>query len=459
MSTEVQIQDEKKATVEADALPFEVKGEKDLMRLFDEHPKFREEFDADPKVFLEKYGDSEEREPKTETEGKNADAEDDFLADDNSGKGNKPEEKPPETVAATIEPQIETKLTELTDQLKAAQDKIAELEKSTSRNDDKKIKSELKKANLPKLEDFDVDNDWTLTEEGQEKAKKHIQALTKALNDTRKYADAYEEMSSELKKLREDMGSVRSKVDTVDNKVKETENKDTAEDHIVSEFALIDAMVKINKDVFGEKVRPVKAIEDDYLENLGKMLKEVAKSDAPITVNGSYSKEALRCLELYKGDSDKAKRFKARCKELDIDLPEDMDVLNKVYEVRGIRNNELSAKDEAGKTIKIPEYDLALQTYKGRHVNEFRIKERAEVKSAHERAIINRKSFAPETKAGAIPGEGDISQIPPEEMTRIGKILPKNRTKEERQMAYKILKYIGASDAEARHESGLDLKE
>jgi len=85
MSTKVQdVKDTEEANLEAkeeNFLPFEVKGEEDLMRLFNEHPKYLEEFNRiGAKQFIEKYREKPEEEG--ESGNKETDKEEDFFAPD-----------------------------------------------------------------------------------------------------------------------------------------------------------------------------------------------------------------------------------------------------------------------------------------------------------------------------------------------------------------------------------------
>src|SRR5512133_1849028 len=71
MKTEVQEKDEKAAegqgTEEVQAkLPFEIKGQEDIERLFEKYPNYRDEFLKDPKAFIAKYGSTEKKEEEPE---------------------------------------------------------------------------------------------------------------------------------------------------------------------------------------------------------------------------------------------------------------------------------------------------------------------------------------------------------------------------------------------------------
>lgn len=460
MNTQVQAKDGspakgKEAIDEATELPFDIKAEADLERLFDEHPQYLEEFNKDPKLFIEKYGDNPEKkkEKSVSHETQPPEEPENWLEEEKpeGPKAKKPEEKP------AVDPQIEKSLKETNEKLLTALREIEELKKGSTKEDKKKIESELKGIDLTALTDLPEDVDF-VTEEGQAQAKNQFKSLTKALKEVAAVAESYKAKLSEIESIKTDVGSVKNEVETVKTKTKENELKQESDDNVVSEFKTLDALVSSNKDIFGEKVRPVKAIEDDYLEGIKGMLEKVAGSKAQVVVDGRFSKEALTVLELYNGTTEKAKRFQAKCKELDVGLPEDIDVLNKVYEIRGIRT-ELSAKDAAGNIINMPDYERAVENYKGRHIGEFRVKDRVENRTSHEKALANRRKNAPETKPGAAPGEEEISNMPADEVTRILSKTPKERTAQERELAFRILTFTGTSERDARELSGLDLKE
>ena len=442
-------------------LPFEVKGEADLQRLFEENPKIRDEFDwdGDPdaiKKFLAKYGDPAAK-PAEDTPA-NRETEEDFLAPDKPVE-KKPDVQPkPETAAQppASDPKLQAQFDEIKGQLTAVLKEVEEVKKGAPVKAKEQISAEIKEIDLSNLTDLPEDVDL-FTEDGQNQAKQRIKALTQALRQVTDVAKAFKQKFSEIDGLKGEVSTVKTEMAGVKDQVKEREGESAGEKQAEAEFKTIDEMVKAHKDIFGEKVRPIREIEDEYVDSIQEMLAKVAKSEAKaLDENGRFTPEAKRVLELARGATDKAKRFQARCKEMEVGLPEDVGILDTVYEIRQIQR-ELSHKDSTGKTIKSTPYKLAVENYLGRNKDKFVAKERLESRNAHERAVENRKRFAPTSRPSAPAEEPDeVTNLPPEEMQRILETEPKKLTKQERQTRFKALLYVGTPVVDARYAAGLD---
>jgi len=431
------------AVVEETTLPIDIKSEEDLERLFDEHPKYLDEYKKiGSKDFQEKYASSKKEEV--------VDAEEENWLED---EVEDPKEKKEEPVKVDPKPadDIDKKLTETNEKLEAAITELAELKKGKSVEEKKEIDDNLKKIDLSNLTDLPEDIDL-LTEEGQNAAKKQFKSMAKALKDVTELLSGTQDRLAEIDEVKEEVGGIKTEA-------QEREAETAAGDAVVNEFSAIDKVVKANKEVFGGDARPVKDIEDDYLGGIKDLLEKVVKTKSPaFNANGSFTSDAKKVVALYTGNTEKSKKFRAKCESLEVGLPEDIEVLMTVYEVRGIQS-ELSASDESGKLIKAATYEQAVDTYKGRNLGKFQVQNRVEKRSAREKAVTNRKQFAPETKTGAATADEDISTMPAEEVDRILDKPKKDLTPEEQQKKYTILtKYANKPENEAKYLSGL-LKE
>jgi len=466
MAPETQVQPKDAAQVEGevvettDSLPFEIRQREDLMRLFEEHPRFREEFDweTDPegalKGFVEKYGEGP-TEPEPETPAAEAGAEEeDFLAPE---KGEEPAEptkpaEPQQPADKGPEPETAKTLKEMKDRLDSALGEIEQLKKGDTKEGKKAVEEKIDNIDLSGLDSLSEDLDL-ITDEGQAQAKKIINQLAKGLQSVQKVANSYRDKLESLEGAQapnEDIEQIKSDV----NSLKSKEQHEVA---LSQEFKLIDQMVQQNRTVFGEQVRPIKEIETDYLKAINGMLHDVAGSKANITnERGQFTPEALRVLELANGTTEKAKRFQAKCKEQGIGLPEDLEALQTVYEIRKIRD-ELSQRDNAGNIIRPADYTRAAENYIGRNLAKFRSKDQSRARTAHERATQNRSRFAPESRPGA-PAEkqDDLNNISADELQRLLKTEPKDLSAKDRQKRFEILVATGTPEKDARYAAGLD---
>jgi len=452
----VQVKDEKAASGYAEVqekdmeLPFEINGQEDVERLLDKNPQYRDEFLRDPNVFLarlqEAVGNQGDEDPAPKAEkpvkGWKPEAEvieeEDWLAEESA----EPKKEEP-----TIAPEL-TAVRQENDAMKAKiqalETQITSVNQALAAKGDKKVEATtpIKLPDLPTLpDDLDI-----LTEEGQAQFKLFL----KANNDRHAKLEEIllkqqDELSQKSRDLEEVNRVVRETKTHIDRRV-EVDQRTTAE---ADEFARIDNMVKANTDIFGEVKRSTRDIEDDYLNTVREMMRVAGSKSDLYEAPGSnvLSRDAQAVLALYSGDSDKAKKFRSRCQAEEIGFPADMDALTKAYEIRNIIA-VASPKDKEGRTISVLPYETALEIYKGRNISKFRVQDRVESHAARDRALERRRNAPAESKPSSGSADVDTAKMSAQTVLAIAKKEPKSRTKDEKELLAKALRYKGMSEAE-----------
>lgn len=259
-----------------------------------------------------------------------------------------------------------------------------------------------------------------LTEEGQKKIKDTLVSINKIAGSSKAETTA---MRAEIEELKKSLTKTASDVSSVAAEKK-------FETQVVKEYGEIDGLIgKYREEGLFKTERPVGEIETEYQESLAK-IGAMAGCKGPLTdpKTGRYSKEYLDAVNLYM--SDDGAELRSKCDAEKIGLPEDVDDLFRVYEIRTIRKNIGEDKID---------YNRAIAIYKVEHPElekQAKIKEHVKSREHFERAVNNRGKFAKEVSLT----EGEDTTITLTQAHAILKILPKNRTKEQTEDVKQFLK-------------------
>lgn len=397
---------------------FEFKTAKDMEKFFDENPKLRDEFLQDSNAFIDKY--------KKQAES---------AVEEDEEKAEKAEEK-----------ESEKKEKEEIDGQKVFEEKITAFEKDIGNlsNENKELKNQIKElmakkeeTKLPPKEEKKIEkiiipvvpeipDEDLISEEGQQKYKAYIKAV-KAQNEA---------LVKKIEMIENGFKEHEERIESISEKAESIEFKDKKSDLISDEFDEIDKMRKANKLVFGEDFgRKTKAIEDDYIAFIEELGKTAGIKESLYKADGTFSDAHIKALDLYYDEkSERGKELRSKCEK--IKLPEDIGILEKIYEIRNLRNAE-SPKDGNGNITWNMPYNTAADLYKARNPKVFeqkKLDEKIEAQKAKERAKEKLNDHAKETptsEGANIFTDGKITQA---EMDKIVQKLPNDRTKEEKDL-------------------------
>jgi hypothetical protein len=220
------------------------------------------------------------------------------------------------------------------------------------------------------------------------------------------------ENKKEIERVKSEL---RGEIDSV-KRVQQSEITNNSQKTAVkNEYAEIEDFRKRYPDMFSGD-RTIQEIEGDFI----KYMEDIALISG---INGGIYKDDGRSIrddvrtavQLHQDASNKdGEDLRVRATERGISVPADMDVLNKVYAVRGIRK-QYGARNESGEFIPI-DWDAALAIAKTQNnsllVENDKFQSQVEMQNKREKAIQNRKSFAQETKVGEGQGQLDIANFP-----------------------------------------------
>jgi len=200
--------------------------------------------------------------------------------------------------------------------------------------------------------------------------------------------------------LQNNFTQVKTEVDT--NKQNQTAGEQTLarQAMIDAELAEIDTVRRENPGVLGEYTRPTVEIETEYISFV-KDIAQIAGVQGPLYASdgsGAFAPNVTATVNTYLNQTVQAgKDLKAKCDERGVSLPADYDSLDRIYDVRKIRNSYF-AKDGTGADVPIP-YSQAIRMYSGspENANKVALEKRIGEHNARQQAAANRQAHAPTT--------------------------------------------------------------
>jgi len=325
------------------------------------------------------------------TYGKNREADAAILE---ALKGNKEKDK-------TIDFFKNEKLPTVERELQEARTVAAGLKKQIAEYEAKKMELSVKKVEKTNFSDFPEfkDDESILDDETGPK-------ILKALKNLKEYQTHISGLESKIEALE---GSI-----TTAAKARERDAaSEAANRQLQEEFQEIDRVVETHAEALG-KARSFKSMQDDYVGFMDN-LKSISGIDGPLFDEaGAFRKEVQDRYRIYHEESDSGKALREICKAKGIGLPQDFDVLSRIYAIRGIRNNHFERGSD-GNPVPIS-YDKAIRLYQSENPE----KKLAVSDSTRQMSEIEKRARAAENlnKTSELPAEGgavvDIENYPRE---------------------------------------------
>lgn len=446
------------ATVTVDDKVFDFATSKDVEEFFDTHPDKRREFLENPETFQDKYGKKSDSSEVVEEPEKPEKPEKAEVPETKTEPEPKPEPKPePDFLDAISErdKRIEALNKRLDSEKAAFEERIKRLETPKP----EKTQPEEKIPDLPELPVWEDDIEL-ISDAGQAKVKEQIKALRARDEAYRKRESAWqkrhESLSQKFSDVESKIGEVKTGFESVKERNERLDAENKAVDELDNEFTVIDKMRTSHKDIFGESKRSAQEIETEYIGFIGDLLK-LSGSAEPTHVpggSGQLSDAAIKVLKLYNDEKSEAgKAFRERAEKKNVKYPEDFDSLQRVYDVRAIRNNR-SPRDKGGNVLGYLSYDDAVELYRAANIDKIKMDESAEALKRHEKAVSKLKEGAKETPTKEGANAFDLTKISEVELNRISHLMPDERTKDEKEIFKQAYRAMGIPDAEIASLNG-----
>ena len=224
-----------------------------------------------------------------------------------------------------------------------------------------------------------------------------------------------------LEKSREEVRQeFRGEFDGVKTDINQSRVVDTHNKNIEREFIDIEDFRNLHQKVFGSD-RTVREIENDFISFL-EDLAHVAGIDGGIYKDGhTISDEVNEAYADFKNqESEDGEELRTRISENGIKPPTDLDVLNGIYYVRGIRQ-KYGQRLPDGSIIPLDwenAYTIA-QREDPTLAEERKFEEQLEIQDGRNKAIQNRKSFATEPNIGDDQNSLDVANMTNEDLNKI----------------------------------------
>jgi len=447
MKTEVQ--DKDKSQIEngngnenADVETFVIKSDMTTEQLQDalgSDPQKRDEYlEIGHDSFLEKYMESK---AEDEEEGKVDPKPDEVVDEEEHTEAAKAEEQLLE-MRDTVVPELRTEIASAkksNDALRAEINALKEAKKEPAKKKDKLPEITIPEISIPELGDVDM-----FEEEGRKKVLDAFGTVSKQLSDTvgvlGQFKKQNEVLHAQVEELRTTATTTKESVEETNAKLSSKELAANVQKQVDAQLKEIDALRQSEKGtaVFGEYTRTTKNIEDDHLDFV-KELAKAARIEGDINRNdgsGRFTDRVERAMALYADPkSSIGADLRKTCTKKP---PEDMDTLNLIYDVHAFRNSHTEVRD--GKTVPIS-YEDALEFYAAKNpkiAEKMAILKGKTNRTKHEKAVANRQAAV----EAPVKSEQADAMSPEAEFMEVDRILKKvntERTKEEKEMARRVL--------------------
>jgi len=420
----------------------------ELQEILTNRPEVRDEYlEIGHDAFVEKY--SKEKDGEDSEDGKNAKPKE-------NEEDPKPEESalPPELrrteeelneIRDTVVPGLKSEISQAQKDNEALRSEIEAMKQEKKKPAEKK-KEKLPEINIPEITIPELSGVDMFTEEGQKQVLDGFSSMKKQFSDTVGALKQLKEQNSVLHERLEDLRTVAGETrETVEETRTQFDKNKMAADvqkRIAEEIKSIDELrqSESGKAVFGDFSRDTRTIENDYIK-FAKTLAETAKIDGPAERSdgsGRWVEPLERAIAQYH-DPKSAIGEELR-KSCPVKPPEDMEVLDIIYDLREFRNS-IFERDSQGKVVPIS-YERALRSYSAEHpeiAQRITIAKEKANRDKVGKAIEKRNSYAQEAP---VKSEQATAMEPEAEAAEVKRILEKTnpeRTKEEREYARKYL--------------------
>ena len=244
---------------------------------------------------------------------------------------------------------------------------------------------------------------------------------------------------------------LRGEIDSVKQAQQSKDSFDSQKVAVKNEYSEIEDFRKRYPSIFAGD-RTVQEIEGDFI----KYMEDIALVSG---INGGIYKddgrsirdEVRNAIQVHQDISNKdGEDLRARASERGISVPSDMDVLNRVYAVRGIRK-QYGTRSDSGEFIPI-DWDAALAIAKTQKnpllIEDEKFQSQVEMQNKRDKAIQNRKSFANETKVGEGQGHLDIANFPMQQFNALMSKDSKSWSETEKDTLRQIAKHFNMKPEE-----------
>lgn len=256
------------------------------------------------------------------------------------------------------------------------------------------------------------------------------------------------ENKQEIERVRNEF---RGEIDGLKQEQQSKTSFDNQKVAVKNEYSEIEDFRKRYPSIFAGD-RTVQEIEGDFI----KYMEDIALVSG---INGGIYKddgrsirdEVRNAIQIHQDITNKdGEELRSRATERGISVPGDMDVLNRVYAVRGIRK-QYGTRSDSGEFIPI-DWDAALAIAKTQKnpllIEDEKFQSQVEMQNKRDKAIQNRKSFANETKVGEGQGHLDIANFPMQQFNALMSKDSKSWSETEKDTLRQIAKHFNMKPEE-----------
>ena len=443
MNTEVQDKDKSQTengngTENAEEETFVIKSDMTTQELQDalgsDSQKRDEYLEIGHDSFLEKYRESEAKDDEVEPKP-------DEVVKEEHTEAVRAEEELHE-MRDTVVPGLRTEITaakESNEALRAEVKALREAKKEPPKKKDKLPEIIIPEITVPEIGDVDM-----FEEEGRKKVLDTFETMRKQLSDTAgvlgQFKRQNEALHAEVEELRTTATTTKESVEETNAKLDSETLAANVKKQVDSQLKEIDTLRQSEKGtaVFGEYTRTTKNIEDDYLAFVAELAK-AARIEGNVNRNdgsGRFTDRVERAMALYADPkSSIGADLRKNCSKKP---PDDMATLDLIYDVHSFRNSHTEVRD--GKTVPIS-YEDALEFYAAKNpkiAEKMAIQKGKTNRTKHEKAVANRQAAV----EAPVKSEQANAMSPEAEFMEADRILKKvnvDRTKEEKEMARRVL--------------------